>query len=58
MTKKTYHQKPLRTAYNMQQNGFFTDSYFPIQRQKLQFYPCTGEYGSLKTCILAYFMQC
>ena len=36
----------------------FTDPYSPVQGQNLRFYPYTGEYGSVKACILAYFMQC
>ena len=35
----------------------FTDPYAPVQGQNLRFYPYTGEYGSVKSCILACFMQ-
>ena len=34
----------------------FTDPYSPVQGQNLRFCPYTREYGSVKTCILAYFM--
>ena len=36
----------------------FTDPYSPVEGQNRRFSPYTGEYGSVKTCIHAYFMQC
>ena len=36
----------------------FTDPYSPVQGQNRRFCPCTGDYGSVKTRILAYFIQC
>ena len=35
----------------------FSDLYSPVYRHNLRFCPYLGEYGSLKTRILAYFMQ-
>ena len=42
------------TAYNMWEKGFPLTSIL----QYLRFCPYTGEYGSVKTRILAYFTQC
>ena len=36
----------------------FTDPYSPVYRPNPAFCPYTGEYGSVKNSILAYFMQC
>ena len=42
----------------MREYGFSLTHILPYKDKNLRFCPYKGEYGSVKTRILAYFMQC
>ena len=46
------------SLHKLCKNMGFHLPYSHVSGQNLRLYPCTAEYGSVKTRILAYFIQC